>query len=115
VEFDALIHRHALAALQPPEEVEVPPGAAKLAVGGELQPDRRLFGDQLADLLILDGLELRRGDCSVGVFGARLFQGRRTQQAADHVGAEGGCRILHERVSCQWGVGNAVVGLSRAV
>ena len=111
VELDALIDRHALAALQAPEEVEVPPGAAELAVGDELEADRLLLGDQLADLLVLHGGELRGRDGALGVFGARLLERRGAQQAADHVGAEWGDCILHGCVSSQSGIGNAVAGI----
>ena len=37
-----------------PEEIEVPPRAAELAVGGELQADLLLLLDDLPDLLVLD-------------------------------------------------------------
>ena len=60
VELDAVVEHDALAARQVPEEIEVPPGAAELAVGGELQADLLLLGDDLPDLLVLDRLELRR-------------------------------------------------------
>ena len=43
MELDAVRRRHALAAGQMPEEIEVPPGAAELAVGGELQADLLLL------------------------------------------------------------------------
>ena len=40
-----------------PEEIEMPPGAAELAVGGELQPDLFLLLDDLLDLAVLDRFE----------------------------------------------------------
>ena len=55
VELDAVVEHHALAARQMPEEIEMPPRAAELAVGGELQADLLLLPDDLADLLVLDG------------------------------------------------------------
>ena len=43
VELDAVVEHDALAAREVPEEIEVPPGAAELAVGGELQADLLLL------------------------------------------------------------------------
>ena len=54
VELDAVVEHHALAARELPEEVEMPPGAAELAVGGELQAHLLLLPDDLPDLLVLD-------------------------------------------------------------
>jgi len=41
-------------AVEAAEEVEVPPRAAKLAVGGELEPDLLLLLDRLLDLAVFD-------------------------------------------------------------
>ena len=60
LELDALVGLVDLDARQVLEEIEVPPGAAELAVGGELEADLLLLPDDLPDLLVLDGLELRR-------------------------------------------------------
>ena len=43
LELDAVLGLHHLDALQPAEEVEMPPGAAELAVGDRLQADRLLL------------------------------------------------------------------------
>ena len=58
VELDAVVEHDALAAGQVPEEIEVPPGAAELAVGGELQAHLLLLLEDLPDLLVLDLLQL---------------------------------------------------------
>ena len=87
VEFD---RRRAdlLDALQAPEEIEMPPRAAKLAVGRELESDRLLSLDGALNLAVLDRLERRGVDLALGEFDARLLQRGRAQQAADMVGAE---------------------------
>ena len=41
-------------ALQPGEEIEMPPGAAEFAVGRELEPDLLLLLDDLLDLAVFD-------------------------------------------------------------
>ena len=76
MELDALIEHHPLAARELPEEVEMPPGAAELAVSGELQADLLLLPDDLPDLLVLDRLELRRGDFALFALCARVLDGR---------------------------------------
>ena len=83
VELDAVVEHHALAALELPEEIEVPPGAAELAVGGELQADLLLLPDDLLDLLVLDLLELVGRDLALLALGARVLERRGAQQAAD--------------------------------
>ena len=45
LECDALLHHVAFGAVEAPEEVEVPPGAAELAVGDGLQADLLLLLD----------------------------------------------------------------------
>ena len=87
VELDAVVEHHALAALELPEEVEMPPGAAELAVGGELQADLLLLPDDLPDLLVLDRFELVGRDLALLALGARVLERRGAQQAADFVGA----------------------------
>ena len=60
LELDALLGLVDLGALQAVDEVEVPPGAAELAVGGELQPHLLLLPGDPPDLLVLHRLQLRR-------------------------------------------------------
>ena len=97
LERDALLHHVALGAVETPEEVEVPPGAAELAVGNGLEPDLLLLLDRALDLAVLDRLERSRIDLAPGVFLAGLLQRSRTQQAADVVGAERRFCALHVR------------------
>ena len=66
-------------AVKPVQEIEVPPGAAELAVGGELQPDLLLLLDDLDDLSVLDLLLLRGRDLALFAFGARFLDRRRAQ------------------------------------
>jgi hypothetical protein len=74
-------------AFEAAEEIEMPPGAAEFAVGRELETDLGLLLDDLLDLAVFDFFQ-RGGDLAFGEFGARLLQGRGSQQAADHVGAK---------------------------
>src|SRR5205823_5334863 len=76
-------------------EVEMPPGAAELAVGGELEADLLLLPDDLLDLAVFDLGKLRVGDLLLGVLRARLLQRRGTQQTADVIGAEWRRGALH--------------------
>ena len=102
VKLDAVIEHDPLATLKAPEEVEVPPGSAELAVGGELQADLLLLPDDLLDLLVLDPLELVRRDLALLALGARFLQRCGAQQAADFVGAIGGRRVLHGVTPSTW-------------
>ncbi len=47
------------------------------------------------DLAVLDRLERVGGNLAALALGARLLQRRRAQQAADMIGAKGGCGALH--------------------
>src|SRR5438552_19083735 len=58
VKLNAVRQGDLLAAVEPPAEVEVPPGAAILPVGRQLQPDLLLLLDDGLDLAILDRLEV---------------------------------------------------------
>src|SRR5205085_2938258 len=78
---DAGIHHVLLDAVEAPEEIEVPPGAAELAVGHGLEPDLLLPLDDALDLAVFDRLELGRRDLGFGAFFARLFENWRAQQA----------------------------------
>ncbi len=73
----------------------MPEGAAKLAIGHGLEPDVLLLLNDAADLLILDGVKLLRGDLARFMFGARVFQRLGPQKTADHVGAERRCGSHH--------------------
>ena len=73
----------------------MPPGAAELAVGRELEAELLLLLDDLFDLAVLDGLELGRRDRALFALGARLLQRGGTQEAADMIGAERRFGSLH--------------------
>ena len=92
---DAAVHLVALDAVEPPEKVEMPPGAAELAVGDGLQAGLLLLGDDRADLAVFDLLERIGGDLAIGAALARLLQRRGAQQAADMIGAERRLGALH--------------------
>ena len=89
MELNAVIDFGDLHAVEHPEEIEMPPGPAKLAVSRNLQSDVFLLLDDLLDLAVLDLLERGRVDFAFFPFGPRFLQSGGTQQAADHVGAEG--------------------------
>src|SRR5712691_5887041 len=67
LERDALLHGVALGAVEPPEEIEVLPRAAELAVGDRRKPDILLLLDHALDLAVLDRLERGRADLALGV------------------------------------------------
>src|SRR5262249_55367098 len=90
---NAGIHDVAFDPVEAPEKIEVPPGAAELAVGGALQPHLLLLLDGALDLAVLDPLELRRAALALL---ARRLQRRRAQQATHVVGAERGLGSLHD-------------------
>jgi hypothetical protein len=70
------------------EEIEVPEGAAELAVGDRLEPKLLLQLDRVADRLVLDPAQLLGGDGPGFPLVARVEQFLGAQQAADMVGAE---------------------------
>src|SRR5690242_11293269 len=88
LELQALRHAHQFDAVELREEIVVPPRAAELAVGHRLQANRFLLGNELADLRVLDRLEIHRADLPGQPLGARLLDRRAAQQAADLVSAE---------------------------
>ncbi len=58
-EGDAGVHHVLLDAVEAPEEIEMPPGAAEFAVGDRLQADFFLLLDDALDLAVFDLLQLR--------------------------------------------------------
>src|SRR5262249_62431260 len=58
---DALRHLVALDAGQAPEEIEMPPRTAELAVGDGLEPDLLLLADEPGDLAVFDVRQGRGG------------------------------------------------------
>src|SRR5581483_2068989 len=82
------VHHMLLDTVEAPEKIEMPPGAAELAVGDRLQADLFLLFDHPLDLAILDLLQPGRRDFAPGTLLTGFLQRRRTQQAADMVSAE---------------------------
>ena len=95
LEGDAAVRDGGLGAVESLHEIEVPPRAAKLAVGGCLKPELLLPPDDLLDLLVLDRLELVGGDLALLALRPSLLDGDSAQQAADVVSTEGRLRSLH--------------------
>src|SRR5262245_11080155 len=83
VELDAVRQRDLLDAVEAPAKIEVPPGAAILAVGRELQADLLLLAHDLFDFAILDRLQLGGRDLALLAPSARIFDCTRTQDRAD--------------------------------
>ena len=96
VELDAMRQRDLLDAVEAPEEIEVPPGAAILAVGRELEADLLLLAHDLLDLAVLDRLELARAELALLMPGAGGLDRLRAQDRADMVGAERWLGSLHQ-------------------
>ncbi len=59
LELDAVVELVDLDAVEHAEEIEMPPGAAEFAVGGELEADLFLLLDDLLDLAVFDLFQLR--------------------------------------------------------
>jgi hypothetical protein len=89
LELDAVIGADHLDPVQHAEEVEMPPGAAKLAVGGKLQADLLLMPDDLVDLGVLHLLQFGGGDLILLAPGSRVLDRRGAQQASDDIGPIG--------------------------
>ena len=70
---DPAVHDMALDAVEPPEEIEMPPGAAEFSVADGLQADGFLFADDVFDLAILDRAQRVGRDLAFGVALARRF------------------------------------------
>ena len=87
-EGDAGIHHVFLGAVETPEEIEMPPRTAELAVGDRLQADVLLFLDDTLDFSVLDLLQRLGAELTLGMLGPRLMQRLGAQQAADMVGPE---------------------------
>ena len=87
LELDAVVELHDVDAVEESEEVEVPPRAAELAVGGQLQPGILFAHDEVGDRRILDPGEGVGVDRPFGVLGTGALEGLGTQETADDVGA----------------------------
>ena len=75
-------------AVEPPEEIEMPPRPPQLAVRDAAQAQFLLLRDDALDLAVLDRLEPGRIERAVRIAPARVLERRGAQQAADVVGAK---------------------------
>ena len=67
-------------AVETAEEIEMPPRAAKFAIGGEFQPDLFLLLDDLLDLAVFDRAQRVGGDLACARFArASLSAGGRNK------------------------------------
>src|SRR3954447_6600513 len=94
-ELDALIELFHRDAVEPAEEIEVPPGAAELAVSGELQAAFLLARDDLPDLRVFGRCELLGRDLARLTLRARVLDRGGAQERADVIRAEGRLGALH--------------------
>jgi hypothetical protein len=78
-----------LDAIQPPQEIKMPPRATEFAIGNGLQADLFLFLDGTLDLSVLDFLQLRGSNFAGDTVFARFLECGGPQQAADMIGAVG--------------------------
>src|SRR5262249_53069193 len=92
---DAVLGLVNLDAVEHAEKIEVPPGAAELAVARQLKAELFLLLDDLLDLAVLDRLELGGADGALFALGARFLERRRAQEAADMIGTERRFGLLH--------------------
>ena len=93
---NAGIHDMALDAMEPPEKIEVPPGAAKLPIRDSLKPDLLLLLYDPLNLAVLERLEICSADLALRAFLTRRLQRRRAQQTADVISAERRLGTLHD-------------------
>ncbi len=96
---DAGVHDVPFDAVEPPEEVEMPPRAAEFAVADRLQAERFLLGNDALDLPVFNIAERGRGDLALGETLARRFQGSGAKQAADMIGAKRRFSLFHHHWS----------------
>src|SRR6185312_14282159 len=80
-EMNARVHDVLPGTIETPEKIEMPPRAAKLAIGDGLQTDLLLLLDDAFDLAIFDSHELLGRDLALGALRPRLMQGSGSQQA----------------------------------
>src|SRR6185369_857682 len=71
-----------------PEKVEMPPGAAELAIGRQLQSDFFLLSDDLFDLAVFDSVERSGIDFVPRTLDTGFLERRSSQQTADMIGSE---------------------------
>src|SRR5690349_16915055 len=95
LELDLALAEISLDAVELAEEVVVPERTAELAVGDRLEADRLLLADDALDLAVFNRPEFIGADLAALALGPRLFQGRRSQQTANMISAEGRHRTGH--------------------
>ena len=88
LELDLALAEIGFDAVELAEEIVVPKGAAKLAVGHGTKPRFLLLADHGLDLAVFDRLELFGGDLAALALGARLLESGGTQEAPDMIGAK---------------------------
>ena len=88
LELDLALAEIGFDAVELAEEIVVPKGAAKLAVGHGTKPRFLLLADHGLDLAVFDRLEFFGGDLAALALGARLLEGGGTQEAPDMIGAK---------------------------
>src|SRR5262245_10141615 len=104
VKANAVLKHDALAALELPEKIKVPPRAAKLAVGRKLEAHVFLLPNNALDLLVLYRLQPIGRDRVLRAQGACLPERGAAQQATDCVGAKWRMAGGHGRYSLFAGV-----------
>ena len=82
-------------AVEAPHKIEVPGRAAELTIGDDVVTRRFLLGDEIADGVVLHGLERRGVDPAALKVGARLLECRGAQEAADVVVTERSVGLIH--------------------
>ena len=88
LELDLALAEIGFDAVELAEEIVVPKGAAKLAVGHGTKPRFLLLADHGLDLAVFDRLEFFGGDLAALALGARLLERGGTQEAPDMIGAK---------------------------
>ena len=95
LELDAVVELDDLDTIEHPEEVEVPPCPAELAVGGKPQTVLRFLAYERGDLGVFHLAQGGVVDLSRRTRGAGLGEGCRSEETADDVGAVGKLCIGH--------------------
>ena len=88
VELHSIVGMGGNNAVKAGQEIRVPHGAAKLAVGHRLKANTFLQLNHIANAAIFNRAQLVAGDFTARGLGACVFQFLRAQQAANVIGAE---------------------------
>jgi hypothetical protein len=111
LKLDSVIELHNLDAIETAEEVEMPPGATELAIGGQLQSGGSLLRNDIGDRVILDGPKFGIVDSTGLMVEARLLQRCGTKETADDIGAERGIYAHRSTIADSVGL-HEVAGLA---